>query len=67
MGTGICQFFHLENGISCTGRLGFINKKTIENENIGLRFEQGRHCDEGICAVGRWDLVKIWAVKWEYI
>ena len=28
---------------------------------MGLRFEQGRHCDNGICAVGRWDLVKIWA------
>jgi hypothetical protein len=27
---------------------------------MGLRFEQGRHCDNGICAVGRWDLVKIW-------
>ncbi len=33
---------------------------------MGLRFEQGRHCDNGICAVGRWDLVKIWAGKWEY-
>ena len=29
-----------------------------------LRFEQGRHSDEGICAVGRWDYVKILAGKW---
>ena len=27
---------------------------------LGLRFEQDRHSDDGICAVGRWDLVKIW-------
>ena len=32
---------------------------------MGLRFGQGRHCDNGICAVGQWDLVKIWAGKWE--
>ena len=32
---------------------------------MGLRFEQDRHSDDGICAVGRWDLVKIWAGKWE--
>ncbi len=32
---------------------------------MGLRFEQGRHCNNGICAVARWDLVKIWAGKWE--
>ena len=30
---------------------------------MGLRFEQYRHSDDGICAVGRWDLVKIWAGK----
>ncbi len=23
---------------------------------LGLRFEQDRHSDDGICAVGRWDL-----------
>ncbi len=28
---------------------------------MGLRFEQDRHSGDGICAVGRWDLVKIWA------
>jgi hypothetical protein len=32
---------------------------------MGLRFEQDRHSDDGICAVGRWDLVKILAGKWE--
>ncbi len=32
----------------------------------GLRFEQDRQSDDGICAVGRWDLVKIWAGKWEW-
>ena len=32
---------------------------------MGLRFEQDRHSDDGICAVGQWDLVKIWAGKWE--
>ena len=26
---------------------------------MGLRFDQDRHSDDGICAVGRWDLVKI--------
>ncbi len=34
---------------------------------MGLRFEQGRHCDNGICAVAQWDLVKIWAGKWPSI
>ncbi len=28
---------------------------------MGLRFEQDRHSDDGICEVRRWDLVKIWA------
>ena len=32
---------------------------------MGLRFEQDGHSDDGICAVGQWDLVKIWAGKWE--
>ncbi len=32
---------------------------------MGLRFEQDRHSDDGIFAGGRWDLVKIWAGKWE--
>ncbi len=25
---------------------------------MGLRIEQGRHCDNRICGMGRWDLVK---------
>jgi hypothetical protein len=33
---------------------------------MGLRFEQDSHLDDGICALGQWDLVKIWAEKWEY-
>ena len=33
---------------------------------MGLRFEQDSHSDDGICALGQWDLVKIWAGKWEY-
>jgi hypothetical protein len=33
---------------------------------MGLRFEQESHWDDGICAQGQWDLVKIWAGKWEY-
>ncbi len=28
---------------------------------MALKFEQDRKWDDGICAVGRWDLVKIWA------
>jgi hypothetical protein len=28
---------------------------------MGLRFEQESHCNDGICAVAHWDLVKIWA------
>ncbi len=32
---------------------------------MGLRFEQDKHSDDGICAVGQWDLVKVWAGKWE--
>ncbi len=31
---------------------------------MGLRFEQDRHSDDGICAVGRWDLVKIGQGNW---
>jgi hypothetical protein len=45
--------------------LGLISNKTIENGN-GLRFEQDSHWDDGVCALGQWDLVKIWAGKWEY-
>ena len=67
MGTGICPFFAGKMGFNALG-LGFINKKTIEI-GMGLGFEQDleqdRHSDDGICAVGRWDLVKIWAGKWE--
>ena len=33
---------------------------------MGLRFKQDSHRDDGICALGQWDLVKIWAGKWEY-
>jgi hypothetical protein len=33
---------------------------------MGLRFEQDSYIDDGICALGQWDLVKIWAGKWEY-
>ena len=33
---------------------------------MGLRFEQDSYRDDGICALGQWDLVKIWAGKWEY-
>jgi hypothetical protein len=33
---------------------------------MGLRFEQDSHWDDGICALGQWDLVKIWDGKWEY-
>jgi hypothetical protein len=25
---------------------------------MGLRFEQDSHSDDGICALGQWDLVK---------
>ena len=45
--------------------LGFINNKKQQKIGMGLKFEQGRHCDDGICVVGRWDLVKIWDGKWE--
>jgi hypothetical protein len=33
---------------------------------MGLKFEQDSYRDDGICALGQWDLVKIWAGKWEY-
>ena len=61
---GFGHFFAGKMGFHALG-LGFINKKTIENGNMGLRFEQDRHSDDGICAVGRWDVVKIWDGKWE--
>ena len=32
---------------------------------LRLRFEQDSHWDDGICALGHWDLVGIWARKWE--
>ena len=32
---------------------------------MGLKFEQASHWDDGICAFGHWDLVKIWAGKWK--
>jgi hypothetical protein len=46
--------------------LGFISKKTIENGN-GIKMWAGqplRWWD--LCSMGQWDLVKIWAGKWEY-
>jgi hypothetical protein len=50
-------------GISLVGKMGTHQQK--KQQKMGIRFEQGRHCHNGICAVGRWDLVKIWAGKWE--
>ncbi len=64
MGTGICPFFGWENGISCTGT-GIHQQKHNRKWENELKFEQDRHSDNGICAVGRWDLVKIWTEKWE--
>ncbi len=49
--TGICPFFGWENGISCSVN-GIHQQKTQIENGMGLRFEQGRHCDNGICAVG---------------
>ena len=66
MGTGICPIFGWENGISCTGTGIHQQKNNRKWElRMGLRFEQDRHSDDGICAVGQWDLLKIWAGKWE--
>ena len=64
MGAGIWPFFGWENGISCTGA-GTIQQQKQYKMGMGLRFEQGRHSDDWICAVGRWDFVKISARKWE--
>ncbi len=36
-----------------------------DSSTIGLRIEQGRHSVDWICSVGRWDLVKISAGKWD--
>jgi hypothetical protein len=45
MEAGICLFLAGKIGLHALG-VGFISKKTI---------------DDGICALGHWDLVKIWA------
>jgi hypothetical protein len=66
MGTGICLFFGWENGISCTGTGIHQQQNNRKWEWDYVRFEQDSHCDDGICALGQWDLVKIWAGKWEY-
>ena len=60
---GFAHILTRKMGLHSLG-LGFINKKQ-EKMGMGLRFEQDRHSDNEICAVGRWDLVKICAVKWE--
>jgi hypothetical protein len=59
MGTGICLFLAGKMGFHALG-LRFISQKTIENG-----FEQDNHLDDGICALGHWDLVKICGGKWE--
>ena len=65
MGTGICLFLGGKMGFHALG-LGFISKKNNRKlMGMGLRFEQDSYIDDGICALGQWDLVKIWAGKWE--
>ena len=57
MGTRIFPFF--------AGKKGDFMPRDWDSSTMGLRFEQGKHSDDGICSVGRWDLVKISAGRWD--
>ncbi len=64
MGTGIALFWW-ENGILCTG-IRIHQQKNNRKWEWDYDLSKAAHCENGISAMGRWDLVKIWAGKWEW-